>query len=286
MWLINCTTCSFWLVSYAGNTSEKLLLQSCLVLPTSVYTSLDNHRTSDILGWSWDILESQCDLMSRRSYVRGTFKIALRYPCKLGRLDVLRIPWKTFQDCPGTSLHAEVTWYPTGMPWDCPEHPRKWVWPDVQRISGTSHDCPWTPLQASVTCLENPKRDVLGQSWNTPANWGDLISRGSHEGYPRLSLDIPASYGDPKDPKKDDPGQDWVYITREWHDTLHTSEAWWPSLWMMIHEKCLWYSVGVTSNNNWKSSPVYRRFLHSCSWSRHKLYKQLCQAKCTWSAQI
>jgi len=55
-------------------------------------------------------------------------------------------------------------------------------------------------------------RDVLGQSWDIPTNWGDLLSRGSHEGCPKTVLGHPCKLGltrCPEDPLRDVLGQSW-----------------------------------------------------------------------------
>jgi len=69
-------------------------------------------------------------------------------------------------------------------------------------MSGGSHEGrPGTvlgrPCKLGLTrCLEDPMRDVPGQSWDIPTNWGDLLSGGSHEGHPRTVLGHPCKLGD------------------------------------------------------------------------------------------
>ena len=51
----------------------------------------------------------------------------------------------------------------------------------MRDVLGQSWDIPasWGDLISTLS-----QRDILGQSLDIPTNWGDLLSRGSHEGHP------------------------------------------------------------------------------------------------------
>ena len=61
-------------------------------------------------------------------------------------------------------------------------------------------------------------KDVPGQSWDIPTNWGDLLSGGSHEGCPGTVLGHPCKLGltgCPEDPMWDVPGQSWDILASQ-----------------------------------------------------------------------
>ena len=135
----------------------------------------------------WDILASWCDLMSG-GFHEGHPRTVLGHPCKLGWLDVRRIPWGTSQDCPGTSLLAGVIW--------CPEDPMSYIpgqswlrWLNVHRIpTGTFSGQSCDTLHTKVTWHpEDSKRDVWGQSWDILVSW-ERISWRTSQDCPETSL--------------------------------------------------------------------------------------------------